>query len=114
MTLFSLHGVYFVPFAILRTLKQLAFHLARQLMSVIKNFRKTFYWLYSFIWMTIPFVVIFSVGMSIGIFACLDLFPLSLVNFCLHVGFAHSFGQVSPLEILLSQRIVMDESFGWK
>ena len=42
MTLFSLHGVYVVPFAILGALKQLAFHLARQLSSVIKNFRKTF------------------------------------------------------------------------
>ena len=42
MSLFSLHGVYVVPFAILGTLKQLAFHLAHQLTSVIKNFRKTF------------------------------------------------------------------------
>ena len=42
MSLFSLHGVYVVPFAILGALKQLAFHLARQLSSVIKNFRKTF------------------------------------------------------------------------
>jgi hypothetical protein len=42
MTLFSLHGGYVVPFAILGTLKHLVFHLAHQLTSVFKDFRKTF------------------------------------------------------------------------
>ena len=42
MTVFFLHGGYVVPFVILGTLKHMAFHLACQLTSVIKDFKKTF------------------------------------------------------------------------
>ena len=42
MILFSLHDGYVVPFAILGTLKHLAFHLAFQLTSVIKDFKGIF------------------------------------------------------------------------
>ena len=42
MTLFSLHSGYVVPFAILGTLKHLAFSLAFQLTSIIKDFRGIF------------------------------------------------------------------------
>ena len=42
MTIFSLHGGYVAPFVILGTLKHLAYHLACQLTSIIKDFRKTF------------------------------------------------------------------------